>query len=177
FELAICGLMLAGLFDFLDGPVARWLGVDEIQERFGSQLDMVADMSNFGLAPVVVLATAGGFSSVPEWILLFVFLLAVAFRLAYFGTFGLELGEVGPFYTGLPCTFVALFLPLVVAGTIPLGEKVQSWVLRGLVATLALAMVTPIRVPKPRGVWLLLFPLAALGMTAFFVGRALGWAD
>lgn len=170
-ELAICALMLAGVFDLLDGPVSRLTGTDEIQERFGAQLDTVADMASFGLAPAVVLFLGAGFTSVAEIILLALFELAVAFRLAYFGAFGLEMGESRSFYTGLPCTFVALFLPLAYAATIPF-EASRETVLHVLVPLLSVAMVSPFRIPKPTGIWLLIFPLCAAGLTVLFVYRA-----
>lgn len=170
-ELAICGLMLAGLFDFLDGPVGRLLGMDETQIRFRTQLDMVADMANFGLAPAVILFHCGGFTSGVEIALLALFELAVALRLAFFGTFGFEMKEDSKRYTGLPCTFVALFLPVAYAATIP-AVAIRETVLLVLVPILTVAMVSPVRIPKPAGIWLLIFPLCAAGLTVLFVYRA-----
>lgn len=45
-------ILLAAVFDFLDGLVARWLGV---HSSVGEQLDSLADMVSFGLAPAFLL--------------------------------------------------------------------------------------------------------------------------
>lgn len=45
---AVLCIMLAGVFDFLDGKVARLLGVSS---KFGMQLDTLSDFVSFGVAP------------------------------------------------------------------------------------------------------------------------------
>ncbi|MBR2586277.1 MAG: phosphatidylcholine/phosphatidylserine synthase [Thermoguttaceae bacterium] len=45
---AVLCIMLAGVFDFLDGKVARLLGVSS---RFGMELDTLSDFVSFGVAP------------------------------------------------------------------------------------------------------------------------------
>ena len=47
-QWAVCLIMLAGLFDFMDGKVARILGVSS---RFGAELDSLSDFVSFGVAP------------------------------------------------------------------------------------------------------------------------------
>ena len=46
--MAVCCIMLAGFFDFMDGKVARALGVSS---RFGAELDSLSDFVSFGVAP------------------------------------------------------------------------------------------------------------------------------
>ena len=48
FRLAAILLVLAGVFDALDGFVAR---ATNTQSNFGVQLDSIADVMNFGCAP------------------------------------------------------------------------------------------------------------------------------
>lgn len=54
-------LFAAGLFDFADGLVARWL---KVSSEHGKELDSLADMVSFGVVPGVIyyvfLATRGG---------------------------------------------------------------------------------------------------------------------
>ncbi len=47
-EKALLFILLAGVFDFLDGKVARLLGVSS---KFGMQLDSLSDFISFGVAP------------------------------------------------------------------------------------------------------------------------------
>jgi CDP-diacylglycerol--serine O-phosphatidyltransferase len=54
FESACLFVFIGMLFDLLDGRVAR---MTNSQSELGGQLDSLADMCNFGIAPAVVLAT------------------------------------------------------------------------------------------------------------------------
>ena len=47
-QMALSFIMLAGIFDFLDGKVARMLGVGS---HFGEELDSLSDFVSFGVAP------------------------------------------------------------------------------------------------------------------------------
>lgn len=112
--LFIC---LAAIFDFLDGFAARLL---HAYSEVGKQLDSLADVISFGLAPGAILFTLFEFSlfekNMPiyeisgqwyEWLILFsAFLVPVfgAIRLARFNTSALE----EPFFRGLPIPANAL---------------------------------------------------------------------
>ncbi|MGN1063358.1 MAG: CDP-alcohol phosphatidyltransferase family protein, partial [Alphaproteobacteria bacterium] len=47
-KMAVLFIALSALFDFLDGGVARLLGVES---KFGAQLDSLSDFVSFGVAP------------------------------------------------------------------------------------------------------------------------------
>ena len=47
-KMAVIFVILAGVFDFLDGKVARLLGVSS---KFGAELDSLSDFVSFGVAP------------------------------------------------------------------------------------------------------------------------------
>lgn len=47
-EMAVLCVVLAALFDFMDGKVARLLGVSS---KFGAELDSLSDFVSFGVAP------------------------------------------------------------------------------------------------------------------------------
>lgn len=51
-ELAVGAIILAGIFDGLDGTVARML---KSTSRFGAELDSLSDIVSFGVSPAVVL--------------------------------------------------------------------------------------------------------------------------
>lgn len=51
-SLAILFIALAGVFDFLDGKVARMLNVSS---RFGAELDSLSDFVSFGVAPAFLM--------------------------------------------------------------------------------------------------------------------------
>lgn len=80
-----CSLIfLAAVFDFFDGMVARLVGADS---AMGRELDSLADVVSFGLAPCVLVLCASGAVHQPGSVFWFIpFLLAVgaAWRLARF---------------------------------------------------------------------------------------------
>src|SRR3954464_11830512 len=49
---AVAAVVFAMIFDLLDGSAARILGADT---RFGAQLDSLADLVSFGIAPGVIM--------------------------------------------------------------------------------------------------------------------------
>ncbi len=85
FDRAAITIGFAALFDLLDGRVAR---LTNTTSEFGIELDSIADVVSFGLAPAV-LAFAWGYGQVFElrnvgWAASFLFLICGALRLARF---------------------------------------------------------------------------------------------
>ncbi len=113
---AVYLVLLASVFDFLDGFFARLL---HAYSPLGKQLDSLADMVSFGVAPAALLFQqitavtgtsdpAGLFPSLSFWLLLSpLFLVAgAALRLA---KFNIDPGQESHF-TGLPTPAMALFI-------------------------------------------------------------------
>jgi CDP-diacylglycerol--serine O-phosphatidyltransferase len=82
FEWAVAGIMIATVFDGLDGRIARLL---KGTTKFGAELDSLADFVNFGVAPAVVLYlwALDGFKAA-GWIIALGLALCTALRLARF---------------------------------------------------------------------------------------------
>ncbi|MEP3439559.1 MAG: CDP-diacylglycerol--serine O-phosphatidyltransferase [Hoeflea sp.] len=82
FEMAVAMVLIAAFLDGVDGRVARLL---KAQTKFGAQMDSLADIVNFGVAPALVLYVfildqARSFG----WIAAIVFTIAAGLRLARF---------------------------------------------------------------------------------------------
>jgi CDP-diacylglycerol--serine O-phosphatidyltransferase len=82
FEVAVVAIIVASIFDALDGRVARLL---KGTTRFGAELDSLTDFVNFGVAPVLVLYLwslneIGGIG----WIAVLGYAVCCALRLARF---------------------------------------------------------------------------------------------
>ena len=138
FELALAAIGGAAVMDALDGRMARLL---KASSRFGAELDSLSDFVCFGVAPAIVLYL-WGFSSASSlgWIMVLVFALAAALRLARFNVAlddpAKPLWETG-FFVGVPAPAgaILLMLPLYMEG---LGVP-KSWlVLPPLLSTYAL---------------------------------------
>lgn len=85
FNRAALNIGVATLFDFLDGSIARLTGATS---EFGIELDSIADVMSFGLAPAL-LAFSWGYGQVPGlhklgWAASFIFVICGALRLARF---------------------------------------------------------------------------------------------
>jgi len=85
FDRAAINIGFAWLFDALDGRVAR---MTNATSEFGLELDSIADVVSFGLAPAV-LAFAWGYGQTPDvhnlgWVASFLFVICGALRLARF---------------------------------------------------------------------------------------------
>ena len=84
FNLAAISIMVAMLWDALDGRVAR---LTNTQSDFGAQYDSLADLVSFGVAPALLvyewsLSDLGRIG----WLAAFIFLACAALRLARFNT-------------------------------------------------------------------------------------------
>jgi CDP-diacylglycerol---serine O-phosphatidyltransferase len=102
-ENAVIALVAAGIFDGLDGRIARLLGGST---KFGAELDSLSDVISFGVAPAVTLYlwSLKGASTL-GWTVALIFAVCCALRLARFNT---KLDDVDPmpwagqFFTGVP---------------------------------------------------------------------------
>lgn len=83
-SLAVFAVVLAGVFDGIDGSIARLL---RSASRFGAELDSLSDVISFGLAPAVILYLwalqgLGGLG----WVVALFFVICCALRLARFNS-------------------------------------------------------------------------------------------
>jgi len=99
---AVYAIIVAGIFDGLDGRIARLL---KSTSRFGAELDSLADFVSFGVAPAAVLYlwTMASLHST-GWAIVLFFAVCCALRLARFNT---QLGAEPPppaagFFIGAP---------------------------------------------------------------------------
>lgn len=101
-------IVFSAAFDFLDGKIAR---IFKTQSKLGPQVDSLADVVSFGVAPAffiynLVFFQVGRFS--PFYIFPFVYLSAVVMRLARFNVIGEDSQK--DFYYGLSSPMSAMFM-------------------------------------------------------------------
>jgi CDP-diacylglycerol--serine O-phosphatidyltransferase len=122
-EYAVLAVLVAAVFDVLDGRVARMLN---IASKFGAELDSLSDAISFGVAPGFImyewtLRDAGGIG----WIAVLIFAVCCALRLARFNTM-LDDGSVAPwakrYFTGVPAPAGASLGLLPLAFVLQFGE-------------------------------------------------------
>jgi CDP-diacylglycerol--serine O-phosphatidyltransferase len=145
---AVLAIVVAAVFDALDGRLARLL---KGASKFGAELDSLADFVSFGVAPVVLvymwsLHSAGNFG----WLVVLTFSVCCALRLARFNTAAEDPNRPawsGDFFTGVPSPAAGGLVMLPLMAYLETGTEffVSPWVNAPWALLIAFLMVS--RVP------------------------------
>ena len=144
YYLAAWAIVLAIIFDFLDGRIAR---MTKTTSAFGMQYDSLADVISFGMAPAFlcyawVLKPFGRVG----WMAAFLFLLCGALRLARFNTTKPDIR--GQYFIGLPTpAAAAVIASIIIAFEDLFGSRVHPGFMVAIVYSLAFLMVSNIKYP------------------------------
>src|SRR5215813_498196 len=179
FYRAAVAIFFGSFFDAFDGRVAR---LTRTQSEFGVELDSLADVVTFGVAPAILvfkwaLAGMGLFGIV----ICSIYAACGAIRLARFNVLAHAESGTQRFFIGLPIPLAAgMLVALVIALNnleAPVAEAVGLWPIAALVLVLAFLMVSTIRYRTFKeaglnGKTLLVFLLVtALGVAVAIRGR------
>ena len=106
YRLSVIFILLAGLMDRYDGQVARLL---QVSSDFGKELDSLADLVSFGVAPSLLIFNLFNFISLGYlgYICFLAFPVAGAFRLARYNS-----SKFDNVYTGIPITLAGMLVAL-----------------------------------------------------------------
>jgi CDP-diacylglycerol--serine O-phosphatidyltransferase len=146
FESSVIAIIVAGVFDGLDGRVARLL---KSTSPFGAQLDSLSDFVCFGVAPGIMLYiwTMSQLSSF-GWALSLLYAICCGLRLARFNTqLDVELPPYAAYYfTGVPAPGGAglVLVPMFLA--FEFGNVFRSPIFNGVVMIVVAALMVS-RVP------------------------------
>lgn len=152
YEASVVAIIVASLFDAVDGRLARLLNVTS---KFGAELDSLSDFVNFGVAPILLLyiwslGALGGIG----WVVALGYAIACALRLARFNT-DLDLGDkpawTANFFVGVPAPAAAglVMLPFYVSFLDLPGVSGSPYIMLVYVGVVAALMVS--RVPTFSG--------------------------
>lgn len=186
--LASLCIGLAAVVDFLDGFVARWL---KAEGEMGKQLDSLADIVSFGVAPSIIIyqllrlslaKQADGLDANFIWLLpAFILPCAAAYRLA---RFNIDVSTPSYYFRGTPVPAVGLTvaaLPLIWWKATAVWETnllTNQWALYALVLILSGLMVSNVAIMgnKPKHLTVKgLFPQALVVLTGVLATLFLGW--
>ena len=134
-EMALLFIIIGAVFDFFDGMVARLLNVSS---PIGKELDSLADVITFGLAPSTIIFSMLHVMSYPVFLeplrdyLPYVAFIMAAFSALRLAKFNLDERQALGFI-GLPTPANALFWGSLIVGV---GDKLEnhSWVLYSIIA-------------------------------------------
>lgn len=146
FEIAVTMVLLAAFLDGIDGRIARSL---KATSRFGAQMDSLADIVNFGVAPALVLyAFLLDNAGSPGWIAALLFTIACGLRLARFNV--LDEDEHRPawqaeYFVGVPAPAgaVLVLLPvyLIFSGAL-VADRTMAFLSTGYTLLVAFLLVS-----------------------------------
>jgi CDP-diacylglycerol--serine O-phosphatidyltransferase len=149
-QIAVTCVVFAMIFDVLDGRAARMLGADT---RFGAQLDSLADLVSFGVAPGVIMYTWSlSRMGTPGWVATLIFCACSAIRLARFNVQSVRdegASKSNPYFTGLPTPAAAcmMLLPMLISFQWNGALVREPWVAGTMIAITSALMVS--RLPTP----------------------------
>lgn len=149
-QIAVTCVVFAMIFDVLDGRAARMLGADT---RFGAQLDSLADLVSFGVAPGVIMYTWSlSRMGTAGWIATLIFCACSAIRLARFNVQSVRdegASKSNPYFTGLPTPAAAcmMLLPMLISFQWDGALVREPWVAGTMIAITSALMVS--RLPTP----------------------------
>lgn len=161
-------LMLAGIFDLFDGPVARKVKRNEEEKKFGIEMDSIVDAVSFIALPIAIF-TSTGMNDLPFVILYILYAVSGVARLAYFNA--VDADSEGPvkYYTGLPVTYSALIFPLFYLLSVPLEKNIFMVIYAIVIAAVTLLQVLKIKIIKPKGIAYVFFGLLAIVLISVFL--------
>lgn len=173
-KMALAFILLACIFDLLDGRVARMGGVES---PFGREFDSLADLISFGVAPAflvqrVVLADVFGQYRSISWFIASIYLLCGAFRLARFNCLAMMGGGSSKDFLGFPIPSAAglvasLTLLIIHFNTNGKSLGPGNYVIAVVLIFLSAMMVSTVRYPS--------FKSLGLRSTSTFA-KAIGFA-
>ncbi|GMT43078.1 MAG: CDP-diacylglycerol--serine O-phosphatidyltransferase [bacterium] len=147
---AAVAIIIAAMFDFMDGKVAR---LTNSTSRFGMEYDSLSDLMSFGIAPGLlvyswVLQPYGRIG----WMAAFLYVICGALRLARYNTVQGDDDYTGNKFIGLPIPAAAIVIAslVILANDLLLMEKLHPMILVITVYTLAFLMVSNVRYASPK---------------------------
>jgi len=146
---AVAAIVVAAIFDLLDGRAARLFGTDS---AFGAQLDSLADLVSFGIAPAMLVymwtlnrAGAAG------WAAVLAFCVCCAVRLARFNTEAEAEGEDRApvqYFTGVPTPAAACLILLPLLLSFEVSQTMQTILQRPFVSIAVMALTSLLMISR-----------------------------
>lgn len=135
-------ILFAALMDRYDGRIARFLNVSS---DIGKELDSLADLVSFGVAPSILIFTLFNLIELGPicYFFLLVFPIAGAYRLARY-----NITEFSGTFSGIPITIAGLAMSLFALITLGTKHRIHPFVAIFIMIVLSYLMVSKIKFKK-----------------------------
>ncbi|MGH4124965.1 MAG: CDP-diacylglycerol--serine O-phosphatidyltransferase [Clostridium sp.] len=140
YMLSVIFILLAALMDRYDGQVARLL---KVSSELGKELDSLADLVSFGVAPSMLIFNLYNFISLGylAYICFLVFPVAGAYRLARYNS-----STFDNVYTGIPITMAGMLVALYALLTLNAPDNLPLTII--IMFTLSYLMISKFKIKK-----------------------------
>lgn len=181
-KYALFFILLACIFDIMDGRVARWGGSES---AFGREFDSLADLISFGVAPAFLvhrIVLKDVFVNHPEvgWFIASIYLMSGALRLARFNCIAAESGSGGSKeFLGFPIPAAAGLVASLTLFLIWYDDRNFPWqrwryTLPVIMLFLSIMMISDVKYPSFKSIHLnVQRPFGKLVVATTFVGLIL----
>ena len=158
-RVAMLMLILSGVCDMFDGRVARMFPRTDLEKKYGIQLDSFADTVSFVIFPAVFLIAQG--RTVWTILIAILYVFAGVTRLCWFD---ITTDGHTEYFSGMPVTMIALFLPMWYAVAALAHFTVPPLAVALSLLVMAVLFVANIRVKKPGGTGTIVLAVIGLAM-------------
>lgn len=155
-------ILLAFVFDALDGYLARSLGLDN---KFGKALDGYVDVLNYLVYPAIAFFVFFGLTSFISQLAIFMFIGCGIFRLARFQMRGIKIQENKMYYEGLPVFVSPLIILFFLFINGLFNKETFTIIASSTLILIGCLMVLLFKFPKPKKV----FPVLLIAIASSFV--------
>jgi CDP-diacylglycerol--serine O-phosphatidyltransferase len=140
YKISVIFILLAGLMDRYDGQVARFL---HVSSELGKELDSLADLVSFGVAPSLLIFNLYDFISLGYlgYLCFLIFPIAGAYRLARYNSSKFE-----NVYTGIPITLAGMLVALYALTTLNANHNFPLTII--LIFILSYLMISKFQIKK-----------------------------
>lgn len=166
FSYSVICILLAGVFDGLDGRIARML---KVESSFGEIFDSLADFLSFGVAPAFIMYNwiqYNGYSVKFAWIICIFYIVCCALRLARFNSRIIDNSSspVTSFFEGVPSTIGGLLVLLpIISNNIGIFLNYEITIFwYGFIAILMVSSIPTISIKKIKLNKILFIPILIL---------------
>lgn len=160
-------ILLALVFDALDGYLARKLSIDNL---FGRAIDGYVDVINYLVYPALVFLLYFKFTNFFSVISIFVFLAAGIIRLARFEIRGIKKIQGMLYYEGLPVFISPVIIIIFLALNPIMNSLLFFWFFIFILFIVSALMVQTFKFPKPKNILPVLLLILVLACVFLFKG-------
>ena len=167
-KYALVCLIVAGLCDTFDGTVARRCKRTKEEKAFGIELDALIDVFNFVALPLVICMTMG-LKTKYHLIIYAIYTIFAIARLAYFNITLEDDSKAIKYYTGLPVTYAAFFLPVFYLLSYVIDKNIFNYVYTGMMLFIGIWYILKVKVPKPNLIASIFFLLLGIVVSILYL--------